>query len=224
MAVATYTKSGGKATTAAKLDQAVFGIEINSHELLKQAYTTYLANGRENLAVTKTRGLISGGGRKPWKQKGTGRARFGSSRNPIWRGGGIVFGPTGGENYTRKINVKAKRLALRQALTLAADSGKVKVIESFDFNEGKTAPTAALLNKVEATGRVVIVTTHKDAVTDRATRNLRGVQVVTADYLNVYDTLNADVILFANDALDAVTARLKAEDSAAKKADGGDQK
>lgn len=223
MAVATYNKSGGKSTATTKLDKAVFGVEINNHELLKQAYTTYLANGRENLALVKTRGLVSGGGRKPWKQKGTGRARFGSSRNPIWRGGGIVFGPTGLENYSRKINVKAKRLALRQALTLAADSGKLKVIETFNFNEGKAAPTAALLAKVEATGRVLIVTTHKDALTDRATRNLRRVSVVTADYLNVFDTMNADVILFANDALESLTKRLKAEIPAAKKADGGDQ-
>jgi large subunit ribosomal protein L4 len=98
MAVATYTKTGTKATTAAKLDAKVFGVDVQNHELLKAAYVTYQANGRENLAVTKTRGLVRGGGKKPWKQKGTGRARFGSSRVPIWRGGGITFGPTGNEN------------------------------------------------------------------------------------------------------------------------------
>src|SRR5690554_5322771 len=98
MSVATYTKSGTKATTPAKLDKSVFGVETNNHELLKLAYTAYLANGRDNLAVTKTRTQVNGGGRKPWRQKGTGRARTGSSRNPIWRGGGIVFGPTGEEN------------------------------------------------------------------------------------------------------------------------------
>src|SRR5882757_6002067 len=125
--IATYTKSGTKATTAAKLDKAVFGVEVKNHELLKQAYVTYLANGRENLAVTKTRGLVSGGGKKPWKQKGTGRARFGSTRNPIWRGGGIAFGPTGNENYSIKVNVGAKRQAIRQALSLAASENRIRV-------------------------------------------------------------------------------------------------
>src|SRR6267378_3250149 len=104
--IPTYTKSGNKATTAAKLDKDVFGVVPTNHELLKQAYVAYLANIRENLAVTKTRGLVSGGGKKPWKQKGTGRARFGSTRNPIWRGGGIVFGPTGNENYSKSLNIK----------------------------------------------------------------------------------------------------------------------
>jgi len=114
-----FTKSGTKAAAAAKLDKAVFAIMPENHELLKLAYNAYLANGRDNLAQTKTRGLVSGGGKKPWKQKGTGRARFGSSRNPIWRGGGIAFGPTGEENYSIKVNVAAKRQALRQALSLA---------------------------------------------------------------------------------------------------------
>ena len=92
MSVPTFTKSGAKATTPAKLDKAVFAVMPENHELLKLAYSAYLANGRENLAVTKTRGLVSGGGKKPWKQKGTGRARFGSSRNPISRGGGRGWG------------------------------------------------------------------------------------------------------------------------------------
>src|SRR6201986_785729 len=105
---ATYTKAGTKATTAAKLSKTVFDVVPENHQLLKDAYIAYLANGRANYATTKTRGLVSGGGRKPWKQKGTGRARFGSSRVPIWRGGGIVFGPTGNENYSKDLNVKAK--------------------------------------------------------------------------------------------------------------------
>jgi len=221
----TYTKDGGKAATAAKLDKAVFGVEVENHELLKLAYNAYLANGRANLAVTKTRGLISGGGKKPWKQKGTGRARFGSSRNPIWRGGGIVFGPTGEENYTIKLNVKAKRLALRQALSLAADSGKVSVIDAIDLSDGKTASAAKLVSKVGAgsKGRILIVVTNKDENTERATRNLAGTQVVQADYLNVYDTLNAGVILFESDALASVTERLKSTITApvTPKADGG---
>src|SRR3954471_3747538 len=145
MAVATFTKAGTKATTAAKLDKAVFGVEAKNHELLKQAYVTYQANGRENLAVVKTRGLVRGGGKKPWRQKGTGRARFGSSRNPIWRGGGIVFGPTGLENYTKKLPTATKRLATRQALSLASGSDKIVVIEKLTSKEGKTGEFAKLL-------------------------------------------------------------------------------
>lgn len=215
-----YNKSGAKAAGTAKLDKTVFAVAPDNHELLKDAYVTYLAKGRENLAVVKTRGLVSGGGRKPWKQKGTGRARFGSSRNPIWRGGGIVFGPTGEENYTKRLNVKAKRLAIRQALSLAADSGKIKVIESFVAKDGKSAEAAKLLTKVEATGRILIVVEHKDELLERATRNLQNVQTVHADYLNVYDTLNADTILFSEKALTAVTERLKSE-PVAKSADEG---
>jgi large subunit ribosomal protein L4 len=206
--IATYTKSGTKATTAAKLSKDVFGVIPENHELLKQAYVTYLANGRENLAVTKTRGLVSGGGKKPWKQKGTGRARFGSTRNPIWRGGGIAFGPTGLENYSKGINVKAKRLAIRQALSLAAEAGKIIVIETFECKEGKTAQTAGLLKKIGATGNIVIAVSQKDELVERATRNLSNVKAVHANYLNVFDILNADTIVLSQKALEAVTTWL----------------
>ena len=143
--VPTYTKSGTKATTAAKLDASVFAVMPENHELLKLAYTAYLANGRGNLAQVKTRGLVRGGGKKPWKQKGTGRARFGSTRNPIWRGGGIVFGPTGEENYTKKIATNAKRQAIRQALSLAAHEGRIKVVEAIESKDGKVAPILKFL-------------------------------------------------------------------------------
>src|SRR5580658_7425804 len=132
MNAATFTKTGTKATTAATLDKSVFGLETIQHDLLKQAYVIYLANGRQNLAVTKTRGMVSGGGKKPWKQKGTGRARFGSSRVPIWRGGGVAFGPTGQENYARTMPLTAKRTALRQALSQAAQEKRVIILETFE--------------------------------------------------------------------------------------------
>ena len=205
MATATYTKTGTKATTPAKLDAAVFSIEVSNHELVKQAYVTYLANGRENLAKTKTRGLVSGGGKKPWKQKGTGRARFGSSRVPIWRGGGITFGPTGLENYSKSINVKAKRLAVRQALSLANTAGKIKVVESFTAMDKKTSEMVNFLSKVEASGRVVCVVDKKDPAKELATRNIQKLQVVGAKNLNVYDILNADSIIFSKDALSIVS-------------------
>lgn len=215
--VPTFTKSGTKATTAAKLDASVFGVMPENHELLKLAYTAYLANGRENLAVVKTRGLVRGGGKKPWKQKGTGRARFGSSRNPIWRGGGIVFGPTGLENYTKKMNVTAKRQAIRQALSLAASEGRIKVIETFETKEGKVADTVKLLNKIEAKGSVLLVVSQKDELVERATRNVSGVKAVHAAYLNVYDILNSDVIVISQKSLDIVNEWLGAAKPAAAK-------
>ena len=206
--VSTFTKSGAKATTSAKLDAAVFGVATENHELVKAAYVAYLANGRENLAVTKTRGLVRGGGRKPWKQKGTGRARFGSSRNPIWRGGGIVFGPTGNENYSHKQNVSAKQQALRQALTIAANDKRICVIETFECKDGKVKPTATLLDKIGAKGRVLIVVSQKDDLVERATRNMPNVKATHASYLNVYDVMNADTIVVSQKALVLITERL----------------
>lgn len=216
MAVATYTKTGSKATTPAKLDKQVFAVEAKNHELLKQAYTTYLANGRENRAITKTRGLVRGGGKKPWKQKGTGRARFGSSRNPIWRGGGIVFGPTGQENYSKALNTKAKRQAIRQALSLASSSNKIVVIEDIVSKTGKTADLAALLQKIGAERRVLLVVDTKAPELVRAANNLPEVQVVSATYLNVYDVMNADCIVFSQAALTATTEWLAVSSSPSK--------
>ncbi len=201
MSVPTYTKSGAKATTPAKLDKAVFAVMPENHELLKLAYDAYLANGRENLAITKTRGLISGGGKKPWRQKGTGRARFGSSRNPIWRGGGIVFGPTGEENYSKKMPVTAKRLAIRQALSMAANENRVKVIESIE-TKGKTSDLVTLFAKIEANnGSVLLVTDHKSEELVRASKNLQTTKLVQASYLNVYDIMNADNLVISEKAL-----------------------
>jgi large subunit ribosomal protein L4 len=195
MAVSTYTKTGAKATTAAKLDKAVFGIDVKSHDLLKQAYLTYLANGRENFAVSKSRGEVRGGGAKPWRQKGTGRARFGSSRNPIWRGGGVAFGPTGLENYSYKMNVKTKRVALRQALSLASNENRIKIIEDINFADGKLKPIAVLLKKLDAERKTLLVVDNKNDMVLRATNNLNEVKVVRAKYLQVFDILNSDHIV-----------------------------
>jgi len=204
MTVPTYTKSGSKATTAAKLDQTVFGIEPKNHELLKQAYQTYVANGRENHSKTLRRGEVSGGGRKPWKQKGTGRARFGSIRVPIWRGGGITFGPLGIENYSKKLNTASKRTAIRQALTLKANEGKVTVIETFECKNGKTSETVAFLKKIDANRRVLLVVSNKDDLVLRSTNNLQQVKAVQAMYLNVFDIMNADTVVISKKSLDMV--------------------
>ncbi len=205
MAAATYTKSGTKATTNVKLDKAVFGVLPKNHELLKSAYVAYLANGRTSAANSKTRGEVSGGGKKPWKQKGTGRARFGSSRNPIWRGGGIAFGPTGNENYSHKLHTNAKRQAIRQALSVCADDGKLIIMENLVSTSGKTADTAKLLNKIGAVKSTLLVVPDKTVQLVRATSNLSQVKLVQAKYINVYDILNADKVIMTSDAVKTVT-------------------
>ena len=174
--------------------------EITNHELLKQAYVAYLANGRINLAVTKKRGEVSGGGKKPWKQKGTGRARFGSSRNPIWRGGGIAFGPTGNENYTHKLPTATKRVALRQALTTASEANKLIILEDLAL-KGKTTDAVKLLEKIGVSKNILIVVETKTNEINRSTNNLSDVHIVTASYLNVFDILNADHIVITSKAL-----------------------
>jgi large subunit ribosomal protein L4 len=211
MAIATYTKSGAKATTPAKLDKSVFGVDVNNHQLLKDAYLSYLAGGRSNNAVVKKRGEVSGGGRKPWRQKGTGNARFGSSRNPIWRGGGVAFGPTGQENYTRKLNTTAKRQALRQALSLAAKEDRIKIIETFSCPDGKVKPTISLLKKLDIRGSVLIVVSEKDDLVERATRNLPEVKAVQAKYLNVFDLSNASTIIISQKSLEIISDWLGGE-------------
>lgn len=204
MAVATYSKTGTKSATSVPLPKEVFTEKIESHVLLKQAYELYLANGRGNNAKTITRGNVRGGGRKPWKQKGTGRARHGSIRSPIWRGGGITFGPTGEENYSKKLSKKASHKALRQALTLSAEAGKLSVIEAFEAKDGKTSQTAKLLEKIDAQRRILLVVEEKTENVDRATRNISNLKVVQATYLNVYDVMNADNLIVTKKSLDII--------------------
>lgn len=205
-------------STKGTLPKEVFNVDVTNHDLLKVAYNAYLANARSAGAKTKTRGEVRGGGKKPWKQKGTGRARFGSSRVPIWRGGGITFGPTGEQNYRLKMSVGAKRTALRQALSLANKAKKLTVIDSFDCKEGKTKETINLLksNKVNKEARVLVVVESKDDNTRRATNNVNQVKVLSAMYLNVFDILNADVILISKKALAVVADWLSPETSRSK--------
>ncbi len=202
MATPTFTKTGTKATQAATLPKAVFSAEVNNHELLKLAYNTYLANARTNNAVTKERGKVRGGGKKPWRQKGTGRARVGSIRSPIWRGGGIVFGPTGNENYKLSMSTTAKRRAIAQALTVKVDN--VVIVEELVAKDGKTKEMAALLNKLGASRNSLIVVANKSEAVVRATNNLDGTKLVGATYINVFDALNADTIIIEKAALSLI--------------------
>ena len=187
-------------TTNPTLPKEVFGMDVQNHELLKLAYDSYLANGRKSSASTLKRGEVRGGGKKPWQQKGTGRARFGSSRNPIWRGGGIAFGPSGNENYTMKLSKTAKRTAIRQALSVANQSNLIVIDEI--KTTGKTSEVAKYLkdNKLESK-KVLLVVDEKSPELLRATRNIQNVLLVRTPYLNVYRILNADTIIFAKSAI-----------------------
>ena len=198
-----FSKTGTKHETATKLNDAIFGIEAN-HELIGQAYRTYMANGRSAGASTLKRGEVRGGGKKPWRQKGTGRARVGSIRVPNWRGGGVVFGPTGNENFTLAFPVKMKRAAIRQALSLQATSGLISVIDAYESIDGKVKATQVLLTKLELGGNILLVVNEKTDLILRATNNVAGLNVVTANYLNVFTIMNADHIVFTKDALETV--------------------
>ena len=188
------------------LPKSVFAVEVRNHELLKLAYDAYLANNRLASATTKQRGEVRGGGKKPWRQKGTGRARFGSIRNPIWRGGGIVFGPRGNEHYTKKISKTSKRVALRQALTVKAD----KVLVADIKTTGKTAEVAKFLKENNLNRRVLIVAEKTDELI-RATNNISEALLVSPMYLNVFDILNADHIVIAPKAIETIESWLGGE-------------
>jgi len=208
VSVATFTKSGTKASTPAKLNKEVFGLKVTNHQLLKDAYLSYQASARQGGAKTKTRGMVRGSTAKPWRQKGTGNARFGSKYNPIWRGGGVAFGPTGNENFTRSLNVKAKRQALKQALSLAAGEDRIKIIDSFEIADGKVKTAAGLLNKLGRSDATLIVVVKKSDLTDRATRNIAGIKLAAASHLGVFDVLNSSDIVMTKDALTALDERL----------------
>lgn len=195
----------------AALPKSVFEVDVPNHELLKLAYDAFLANSRQASATTKTRGEVRGGGKKPWKQKGTGRARFGSTRNPIWRHGGIVFGPRGNENYSKKLSKTSKHVALRQALTLANQDKKILVSDI--KTTGKTTEVAKFLaaKKCSEKDRVLLVVDEKAPELMRATNNLANALLVRAQYLSVYYILNADKIVMTPAAIKAVEAWLAKE-------------
>ena len=197
--------------TKATLPKEVFAVDVNNHELLKLAYDSYLANNRTSAARTKTRGEVSGGGKKPWKQKGTGRARFGSSRNPIWRGGGIVFGPRGNENYSKKISTQAKRQAVKQALTLADKAGKIFLNDI--KTTGKTVEVVKFLQDNKFERKALVVVNEKTPELIRATSNLQNVLLVSAKYLSVYHILNADHIVLSPAAIPTLKSWLVKEEA-----------
>ena len=186
-----------------KLNKDIFSLKVENHELIKLAYDSYLANSRSSHAKTLKRGEVRGGGKKPWKQKGTGRARFGSTRNPIWRHGGVAFGRTGEENFTKKLAKNSKKLAVRQALSLQNKDKKITIIDTFSCPKGKTKETLQMFakNKIENDGCILLVVSVKDELVNRATNNLNNVKVVRPTYLNVFDILSADRIVITEKSL-----------------------
>ncbi len=188
----------------ATLDKDIFGLSVENHELVKLAYDAYLANSRSSHAKTLKRGEVSGGGKKPWKQKGTGRARFGSTRNPIWRHGGVAFGRTGEENFTKKMAKSSKRLAVRQALSMKNAEKAVFVLDKEVKLTGKTKDAVKVLKDMKLEGKnVLAVAAEKTPEVLRSTNNLPNVKLVRATYLNVFDIMNADAIVFSEAALKA---------------------
>ncbi len=188
-----HTTSGSSAGTV-ELDDATVRIEPNV-AVMHQVVTAQLAAKRAGTQSTKTRAEVAGGGAKPWKQKGTGRARAGSSRSPIWRGGGVALGPKP-RKYDQKTPKKMKRLALRSALSDRAADDKVVVVSGWGFDTPSTKSAAAALSALGAEGRVLVVLEPTDVTAWKSFRNLPAVHVVTAGELNTYDVLVSDYVVF----------------------------
>lgn len=198
MKAAVYSARGVKGADIT-LDSAVFGVKPNS-EMLALAYRRHLANQRSARAKTKTRGLVRGGGKKPWRQKGTGKARTGSIRNPLWRGGGTIFGPTGRENYSLTMPKRAVRRALTQALSAKTDH--LIIIDKLQLPGIKTAAAVELLAKLKAEGLVLIIAAEKNQNFARSIANIPGVSFITAHEANVFDVLNSDTLIIEKAAVE----------------------
>ena len=192
-------KSDGAKSGTVELDEDIFGIEPNV-AVMHQVVNAQLATKRSGTHSTKTRAEVRGGGAKPWKQKGTGRARAGSSRIPHWRGGGIALGPKP-RDYSQRTPKKMKRLALRSALSDRASSNSVYVVDAWEFETPSTKAAKTALEAIGAEGKVLIVTNAEDANTEKSFRNLSNVNVLSSDQLNVFDILVSDSIVFTKDNL-----------------------
>ena len=189
----------GKDVGSVELSDELFAAPVNT-AVLHQVVTAQLAGRRTGTADTKTRGEIRGGGRKPYRQKGTGRARQGSRTAPHYRGGGVVFGPHP-RSYEQRLPRKMKRLALRGALTAKLGDEAIKVIDTFALEAIKTRDLAAVLGALEARGRILVVSPGRDERLELSARNLPTVEIILADSLNVVDLLKADIVLIEQPAL-----------------------
>jgi large subunit ribosomal protein L4 len=195
----TLYNRAGKSVGSVELADALFAAPVNA-SVLHQVVTAQLAGRRTGTHDTKTRGEVRGGGAKPYRQKGTGRARQGSRSAPHYRGGGAVFGPHP-RSYEQRLPRKMKRLALRGALTAKLVDEAIKVIDTFGLDAIKTKELVGVLGALEATGRVLVVSPSRDQMLELSARNLPTVEVILADSLNVVDLLKADLVLIEQPAL-----------------------
>lgn len=188
-----------------ELNKNVFGIEPNQNVIF-DAIQVYLSNTRQATAKTKKRDEVSGGGRKPWRQKGTGRARQGSIRSPQWRGGGVVFGPTGEQNYKIKQNRKEYRLALRSALSEKAKSKNLILVNEIKYETAKTKSAVEMLNNLKTNNKTLLIVSENSVNYEAlmSVANLQNVMVLFADEVNVYDVVNSDSIVMTVDAVKSI--------------------
>jgi large subunit ribosomal protein L4 len=202
MSAARVVDQAGAVTGHLDLPESVFGIEPNE-PVMHQALLRQLANGRQGTASTKTRSDVRGGGRKPYRQKGTGRARQGSTRSPQWEGGGVVFGPHP-RSYRMDMPRKQRRLALRSALSAKAQDGGLVVLEAFELEEPRTRAITDLLRSVEAGRRVLVVLGSHNEMLEKSARNIAEVQVTLAGNLSVRDLLMAETVIVTRDAIEHI--------------------
>jgi large subunit ribosomal protein L4 len=200
MAKTTILNATGGEAGSVDLAESLFGAPVKE-ALIHQAVVRQQAGRRIGSADTLTRGEVRGGGRKPWRQKGTGRARQGTRRAPQWAGGGVVFGPHP-RSYEQKMPAKMRRSALRGVLSAKQADGAVRVVTGFDLDEIKTRSMLERLEAWKAEGKVLLVLSARDQTVERSARNLREVRVIMADSLNVVDLLEADTVVFTREALD----------------------
>jgi large subunit ribosomal protein L4 len=206
MSQARVFDGAGKETGTVELSDEIFNAPI--HEAaLHQALLRQLANARQGTHQTKTRGEVSGGGKKPWKQKGTGRARQGSTRAPQWRHGGTVFGPHP-RGYEQKMPRKQRRLALRAALALKSQGEQLRVLEGLALEAPRTGQMADLFVELGSGAKTLFVLPAHDLVVEKSTRNLPWVRTILAQNLNVFDVLEADLVVLTREALTQVEAQL----------------
>jgi large subunit ribosomal protein L4 len=194
---------GGKKVGEQELDPAVFDVQVNV-PVMHQVVTAGLASQRSGTHSTKTRAEVSGGGRKPWRQKGTGRARHGSIRSPLWVGGGVAHGPRP-RSHAMRVNKKMKRLALRSALTDRARGDRIRILDKLSFEAPSTADAAEVLSSLKVDGLVLLVLHDRDEAVAKSFRNLTDVKMVHPGGLSTYDVLQADWVVFTKEALEAVT-------------------
>lgn len=197
----------GKQIEELELAPGVFESEVNS-AAVHQVVTAILASRRRGTADSKTRGEVSGGGKKPWRQKGTGRARAGSNRSPLWKGGGSVFGPKP-RDYEIKVPKKVRKLALKSALSAKAQAAEIVVVDEFRIDEPKTRRAAEVLEKLNLGKKVVLVGDEQNETTLLALRNLKGVRMVEVSQLSVYDVLDNDQLVLSRGAVSKLSEVLK---------------